>query len=424
MSGIKIIAILGVIALLTVSAIYGLKNTYENRSTDTNEDLQRVTEDEVIMQFGFPKDSFHFLDGEIKPNQFLSNILSDHGVRYEYIDELARAAEPIFSVRKLRSGKPFTLVSRDSCTTPTCFIYEPNAYTYVKYHIGEDPCIELIERPVDTVLSFATGTIEGSLWQTMQSNGINPALISKMEDALAWSVSFYHVQKGDRFKLIYEKLQVEGEETGGVGRLLGAYFGTSSKDYYAVRFKSPKYDGYFDLEGRPMKKSFLRAPVRYSRISSSYNPRRFHPIKKRVVPHLGTDYAAPHGEPILAVADGIITKASYTSGNGNYVKIRHDKTYETQYLHMSRFKSGIAPGVRVRQGDVIGYVGSTGLATGPHVCFRFWKNGRQVNHLRENFPEPDPLPEDILPEYLAHSKEVKKILDKMKIDPDFVKAGL
>jgi murein DD-endopeptidase MepM/ murein hydrolase activator NlpD len=169
--------------------------------------------------------------------------------------------------------------------------------------------------------------------------------------------------------------------------------------------------GYFDPEGRPMKKAFLKSPVAYSRISSRYNPRRFHPIQKRVKPHLGTDYAAPRGTPIRAVADGTVTKASYTRGNGVYVKIRHDRTYETQYLHMTRYAKGIAPGVRVSQGQTIGYVGSTGLATGPHVCFRFWKNGRQVNHLRENLPPPEPMAKEELPDYFAARDRILQLMN-------------
>jgi murein DD-endopeptidase MepM/ murein hydrolase activator NlpD len=148
-----------------------------------------------------------------------------------------------------------------------------------------------------------------------------------------------------------------------------------------------------------MKRAFLKAPVKFSRISSRYSNRRFHPVLKRYKGHYGTDYAAPHGTPIVAVANGVVTATSYTKNNGNYVKLRHDDVYETQYLHMQRFARGIRPGVHVSQGDVIGYVGATGLATGPHVCFRFWKNGRQVDHLRENLPPPEPMPDEDIPAF-------------------------
>ncbi|MDP4821323.1 MAG: M23 family metallopeptidase, partial [Saprospiraceae bacterium] len=169
-----------------------------------------------------------------------------------------------------------------------------------------------------------------------------------------------------------------------------------------------------DMEGRPMKKSFLKSPVQHSRISSFYNLNRFHPILKRRRPHYGTDYAAPHGTPIRAVGSGVISQASYTSGNGNFVKIKHRDNIETQYLHMSKFAKGIKPGAQVDQGDIIGYVGSTGLATGPHVCFRFWKDGKQINHLNLTFPPADPLPESEMPTFL---QQRDKYLSLMNIDP-------
>jgi len=162
-----------------------------------------------------------------------------------------------------------------------------------------------------------------------------------------------------------------------------------------------------------MKKNFLKSPVKYSRISSGFNMNRFHPVLKRRKAHLGTDYAAPYGTPILAVANGVVTKASRTRGNGNYVKIKHDKTYQTQYLHMQKFAKGVDVGVHVKQGQVIGYVGSTGLATGPHVCFRFWKNGRQVNHLKEDLPPPDPMPEKDIPAFEIVRDKVAKQLDEI-----------
>jgi murein DD-endopeptidase MepM/ murein hydrolase activator NlpD len=219
-----------------------------------------------------------------------------------------------------------------------------------------------------------------------------------MEDALQWSVDFHHLQKGDKFKLVYEQNMIEGQDVG-VEQVYAAYYKNLDNEHFAVYYEHPDVNkkGYYDLEGRPMNKGFLKAPVKYSRISSGYNPNRFHPILKRRKPHYGTDYAAPYGTPIYAVGNGVVTKASRTRGNGNFVKIKHNDTYQTQYLHMQKFAKGITPGAQVKQGQVIGYVGSTGLATGPHVCFRFWKNGKQVNHLKLNFPPPKSLPVEDLP---------------------------
>ena len=242
----------------------------------------------------------------------------------------------------------------------------------------------------------------------MMDQGHPTALISRMEDALAWSVSFHHVQKGDAYKLIYERDYIDGEPVG-VGKLLGASFYTGGKEINSIFFEADNYSGYFDEEGRPMKRAFLKAPVKYSRISSRYSNRRFHPVLKRYKGHYGTDYAAAHGTPIMAVADGTVTSASYTKGNGNFVKIRHDQTYETQYLHMSRFASGIKPGVHVSQGEIIGYVGQTGLATGPHLEFRLLKRGRPVDPLKEDIPAGEPLEKDYLETFKRQAMKLKRI---------------
>lgn len=334
----------------------------------------------------------------LKENDFLGTILADRGIAYERIDEIARLAEDVYSVKMLRPGKQCAFIRKKGTGFVDCFVYEPNKYQYVLYHLYDEPHVEIHDHEVEKCVEHSVGTVEGSLWYTMESLGHSYELISKMEDALAWVVSFQHIQNGDEYRLIYEHDYIDGEPIG-VGKLLGASFTTGGQTTHSVYYESEKYRGFFDPEGRPMKRAFLKAPVQYSRISSRYNPRRFHPILKRYKGHFGTDYAAPYNTPIMAVADGTVTKASYTSGNGNYVKIKHDGVYETQYLHMSRFAKGITPGVRVRQGDIIGYVGSTGLATGPHVCFRFWKNGRQVDHLRENLPPPDPMSEEELPAF-------------------------
>jgi murein DD-endopeptidase MepM/ murein hydrolase activator NlpD len=249
--------------------------------------------------------------------------------------------------------------------------------------------------------------INSSLWLTMKSYDLPVQLIDKMEGVFQWSLDFFRIQNGDQFKIIYEENTIDGKFAG-IGKVLGAYFKNYDNEYYGIYYENGKAKGYYDEEGRPMKSPFLKAPIRFSsyRISSSYNLRRFHPVLKRVRPHYGTDYAAPRGTPIVAVAHGVVTRAGYGRGNGNYVKIKHDKTYSTQYLHMSGFAKGIRSGVHVKQGQVIGYVGSTGLATGPHVCFRFWKNGKQVNHLRLKLPNPEPMPENLKPLYFPVRDEM------------------
>jgi len=349
-------------------------------------------------EYGFSLDSFELDRFELKPNEVLGDILAARGVNYSTIDALARQAEETFSVRHLRSGKSCAIVRRKNSGIVDCFVYEPNAYQYVLFNVDGAPDVEIYRHDIEKCIETSGGTITSSLWLTMANLGHPVDLIARMEDALQWSVSFHHVQSGDVYKLIYEHDYVDGVPIG-VGKLLGASFETGNRETFSIYFDSDIYSGYYDEEGRPMKRAFLKAPVRYSRISSPYSLRRFHPVQKRYKGHFGTDYAADYGTPIVAVAHGKITKANYTKNNGNYVKIRHDGTYETQYLHMSKFEKGIEPGVSVKQGDIIGYVGATGLATGPHVCFRFWKNGRQVDHLKQNLPPPDPMPEENMPDF-------------------------
>lgn len=365
---------------------------------------------EPTLRYGFALDTFKVTEGKINPGDYLGSILLKQGLNYPSIDKLAKNAEGVFDVTDLRQGKKYVVLSRDSLEGADYFVYEPSVYEYVVFNLKGDLQVNRVERPVTSEIRTGRGKIETSLWNAMIDNGMSFEVSSKMEDALQWSLDFTRLQKGDEFRLVYDQNFVNGEATG-VGRVHAAYYKNIDREFYAIYFDNGEQSGYYDLEGRPMDKGFLKSPVKASRISSYYNLNRFHPILKRVRPHLGTDYAAPYGTPIYAVGDGYIAQASYTKGNGNYVKIRHDETYETQYLHMQKFAKGIRPGVHVKQGDVIGYVGSTGLATGPHVCFRFWKNGRQVNHLNLTFPPPEPLPEKDLPQFM----EVRdQMLTKMK----------
>lgn len=342
------------------------------------------------LKYGFALDTFLVQDNEVQNGQFLADILLAEGLDFQAIEKLVENAKPVFDFRRLRVGKPYSILSNQKTKKAQYFVYEPSIYEYIIFDL-EKLTAERFEKEIQTEIKTAAGVIESSLWNAMVLNGMSFDLAGKMEDALQWSVDFSHLQKGDKFKLIYEQKYIEGEPAG-VGVVKAALYQTASgADFHAIHFDTEKEDGYYDLEGKPMKSSFLKAPVKYSRISSKFNLRRFHPVLKRVRPHYGTDYAAPYGTPIYAVGNGTVTRAAYTKGNGRFVKIRHDDTYETQYLHMQKFAKGIQSGVPVKQGQVIGYVGSTGLATGPHVCFRFWKNGKQVNHLALKFPPSDSL---------------------------------
>ena len=343
------------------------------------------------VEYGLVTDSFIVIKDQVRRNQNLSSILLPYGVPYATIDQLAKASKEVFDVRKLAVGKPYTIYcTKDSAGLATCFVYEPNATEYVVFNLGDSLEIYKGQKEIEKHTKYVQGTVNSSLYVDLKKQGADPMLAIELSEIYAWTIDFYRIQKGDAFEILYTENYVDGRSIG-IDRILASTFTHYNRPLKAYFFESDEDKGYFDEEGNNLKKAFLKAPVKFSRISSGYSNRRFHPVQKRFKAHLGTDYAAPTGTPIVSVGDGVITEARFKKNNGNYVKVKHNSVYSTQYLHMSKIKSGIKPGVRVSQGDVIGYVGSTGLATGPHVCYRFWKNGKQVNHRREELPPSEPI---------------------------------
>lgn len=364
--------------------------------------------------FGYEIEKHYFQEDRVLNNQILGSILFWEGVPYSKIDKLATRSKEVFDVKMIRPKRKLTFVRKDSCGPLQSVIYEPDKMSYVIYNVADSVFVQKVIRPVETKVEFASGTVTSSLWNSMKDNNLNISLIDKMEDALSSEVDFYHAQKGDKYKLLYERKYINDEPVA-TGKLIGAYY-NNNKARYAVYFESDDYKGYYNYEGQATKKAFLRAPVRFSRISSGFNRGRFHPILHKIKAHYGTDYAAPYGTPIMAVASGTIVRKGYGKNNGNYITIKHDKQYTTTYLHMQRFAKGISKGVFVTQGQTIGYIGSTGLATGPHVCFRMKKNGSPINHRRENFPSPDPLPDSLLNNYYIVRDSILNILNELSVE--------
>ena len=361
-------------------------------------------------KYGYVMEAYDVREGKVKSNQTLGELLSKAGVGIDVIQKLVDNSRGVFNVNsEFLANKPYMLLFDKTTQCPLHFIFQPNVYEYFVFDLTGTQSVRKFKKPVEIKETLIEGEITSTLWETLTKQGISFEAASKMEDALQWSVDFSHTQKGDRFKMVYDREFIDGEEVG-VGQVYAAWYSREGRSSYAIWFEHGEYKGFYDLEGRAIKSNFLKAPVKYVRISSHFNRRRFHPILKRIRPHLGTDYAAPYGTPIYAVGNGVINAIGYTKGNGRFIKIKHDDVYQTQYLHLSRFAKGMKKGTQVAQGQVIGYVGSSGLATGPHVCFRFWKNGKQVNHLRENLPAPKPLPDEILPASFAIRN---KMLEKM-----------
>ncbi len=382
-------------------------------------DVIEHVQEEVIEEnllFGFNIDRFHVIEGAFKSGDVLSKVLLPLGVGNGEIEALVNLSRPVFDVRRIQPKKKWiALFDEPSAELPSYFLFEKNLRDYVVFSIKDSLAVWEASKPIETVARSIEGRITHSLSKSIAELGAPADLALELSSIYAWTIDFYRLQKNDHFKLLFEEELIDGESSGRCS-ILACSFTHNGKERKAYRYELDGAANYFDREGESLRKAFLKAPVKFSRISSRYTGKRFHPVLKRYKAHLGTDYAAPHGTPIVAVGDGVVTKSGYTNGNGNYVKIKHNGTYETQYLHMS--KRAVKPGQNVQQGEVIGYVGSTGLATGPHVCFRFWKNGEQVDHLREEFPSADPIPDVLKPAFLHAVDEYDKRIENPNEEPD------
>ena len=365
---------------------------------DSEKNINPVIEaPKPIIEYGFEADTFLVIKNEIQSGQSLGKILNEFGVSYSQIDKIARKTRKTeYDVRYLKAGHPYAMFCAQDTSgreNAQIFIYEEDKINYVVYDFRDTLKVYQAQKPVEVKLIEDAGIIEkgSSFFLTGASLGMSDRLCEIISDEIyCWTLDFRHVQPGDRFKVLYQAKYLEGVFVG-VGDVKAVYFNHLGKDFYAFPFSDKGFDDYFDQEGKNLRKFFLKTPVKNSRISSRFSKNRFHPVQKTWKAHKGTDYAAPRGTPIWSTADGVVEAATYNKYNGNYVKVRHNGTYSTQYLHMSKIAKGIRPGVHVKQGQNIGYVGSTGLATGPHVCYRFWKNGKQVDPFKSSLPPSDPI---------------------------------
>lgn len=424
----KKIFVVGIAALLVAC---GGKEEKTNKSTPSTVEQDTIVEVEKNMKFGFDFNEFDVFHDTVKMNWTMSHMLLPYGIDQYSINLIAEmAGDSAVGLDYVNYNDPFiVLVNKgDTNNRAQHLIYEANIESYYVFNFGDSLSVEKHYRDIKVNRNTLTGEIVQNSNLTLaideQINdfGTTAALAEAFENIFAWSIDFFKLQAGDQFKVVYEQKSIEGKAYG-IGDIIGIWFKHSGEGMYSFKYTTDSTTmetGYYNEEGKEMKRPFLMSPVKFARMTSAYNLRRFHPIYKRVKAHKGTDYAAPYGTPILSTADGTVTKASRSGGNGNYVKIRHNSTYETQYLHMQKFAKGIRPGVRVKQGDVIGYVGSTGAATGPHVCYRFWKNGRQVDHRAQKFPQSEPMKKELIPGYLKFITPLKSELDSLEIVPSQV----
>lgn len=356
--------------------------------------------------FGIALDTFEVFTDTIKPGDTFGKIVGQAGLGTSQIFNVANKIDTVFDVRNIKAGHVVKLLKGKNSTSPSYFIYEASVLKYYLVHLTDSVYAQKRMRKRTVVQKVVRGPINSSLYQTLADHNVSTALTMKLANIYAWSIDFFRIQAGDSINVLFEDVYVDDTIYAGTGNILAARFYHRNKPYFAIRYTdSSGTTSYYDNEGNSLRRAFLKAPLKYSRISSRYTMRRFHPVQRRWKAHLGTDYAAPRGTPIMTTADGEIERAGYTSGNGNYVKVRHNSTYSTQYLHMSKIAKGIKPGVSVSQGDVIGYVGSTGLATGPHVCYRFWVNGKQVDPFKQELPNDEPINPKYLKSFLVEAEK-------------------
>ncbi|WP_294820698.1 peptidoglycan DD-metalloendopeptidase family protein [uncultured Flavobacterium sp.] len=375
-----------------------------------------VAKKPVTREFGFTLEDFKVVRDTIHNGDTFGKLLGEEGYDAAQVHKVTEAIKDSFDLRNIRVGKPFTMLkSRQAPNKLEVFIYQPDNMSYYVVDLRDSIAkATKTVKPVTIKRRIIAAEIEGSLAETLSNAGATPALAHELSEIYAWSIDFFKIQKGDKFAVTVNEKYIDGTEYAGLDNIEASYFEYKGKKIYAFPFKqdenAKRYD-FYDEEGKVLKSMFLKAPLQFSRISSRFSPRRFHPVQQQWKAHNGTDYAAPHGTPIMTTANGVVERTGYTSGNGNFVKVKHNGTYSTQYLHMSKIK--VRQGQRVSQGDVIGLVGSTGLATGPHVCYRFWKNGVQVDALRQKLPSSEPMSAKHKPRFIAIMTPLKKELDSI-----------
>lgn len=393
---------LSILVLLSISLLTSFL-TFSAFDSNVSDKPISLTEDNAIVDdvtserlFGLPIDNYVIENSTIKRNEFLSMILERYQIDKVTIAKLVKASKSVFDVRNMAANKPYTVfLAKDNPDKAEYFVYQPNAVDYIVYDLRDSVQVYKEMKPTRTTVETIGGTITNSLYEALQENGGDPDMAVYLSNIFGGVIDFYSIKKGDWFKIEYDQ-QYVGDEPIGAMKIRSAIFSQNGKEYQAHYFQpeGSSEGNYYDENGNSLQRFFLKAPLKFSRITSKFSNSRLHPILKVRKAHLGTDYAAPKGTPIIATGDGIVEDSRFTSANGNFVKIKHNSTYSTQYLHMT--KTAVKRGQRVKQGQVIGYVGSTGLATGPHVCYRFWKNGVQVDPLKQNFQRTEPVSKEYM----------------------------
>ena len=384
-------------------------------SCNKSEKDKAIRKEPIVVAFGFTLNHFDVVHDTIRDGDTFGSILEKQNLGDLKVHEIVEKVKDTFDVRMMRIDKPYTILrSKGKSKKIRAFIYQPDRLSYYVIDLKDSIKVYKHIEPVTIRRRTIAGKLDGSLSETLVKKGVDGALAVSISKVYAWSIDFFKLQKGDKFAVTFTERYINDSIYDGVDSLKCSFFEYKGKLIYAFPFSQDANSNkleYFDEEGKALKNFFLKAPLKFVNITSRYSKNRFHPVQQIWKAHKGTDYAATYGAPIMTTASGVVEQTGFTAGNGNFVKVKHNKTYSTQYLHMSKIIA--RRGQRVNQGDIIGKVGSTGLATGPHVCYRFWKNGVQVDALRLKLPNSEPMSKNNLPRFMKQMAPLKKELDRV-----------
>jgi murein DD-endopeptidase MepM/ murein hydrolase activator NlpD len=398
-----------VLVALVVFLIIRFNGFYQKIPSPGEDIVVKVPEPKIL--FGFRADSFHIEESWVAKNQNLSDILIDRGVSAQSVDQIAKNSVAVFDVRKMKAGNRYSMFySKDSKRAPIYMVYQNNGVDYYIYSLTDSLKVLPGKHEVVSKRQKVSGVITSSLWNAMKENNISPLLAIELSDIYAWTIDFFGIQKGDQFTVIFDEDFVNSESIG-LGKIYTASFTQAGNVFYAIRFGQEDGENFFDEKGTNLKKAFLKAPLKFSHISSRFSNNRMHPVLRIVRPHHGVDYAAATGTPVYSIGEGVVLQKSYqAAGGGNFVKIRHNSVYSTSYMHLSKFAAGLKAGSRVKQGEVIGYVGSTGLSSGPHLDFRVYMGNSAVNPLTIKSDPGKPVDPSNMPKFTILRDSVLQLL--------------
>lgn len=378
----------------------------------------------AVCEYGIPSDSFSITKKYVRRDQTLGDILLSQSVNPAIIGKLSNIPGDIFDLKHFKAGNRYALfTTSDSSSRLMYMVYEDSQVDYIVFDLTDSLVVRREHKKITVKSRLSEATISNSLWETMQQLNLNPNLALDLSDIFAWTVDFFGLYPGDRFKVFYDEHFVDSLSIG-IGTIYAAMFEHRGEVFYAFRYAQDSVPNYWDEKGNSLKKSFLKAPLRFSRISSRYSGRRLHPVLKIYRPHTGVDYVAPEGTPVVSIGDGTVIEKGYTYAAGNYVKIRHNSVYTTGYNHFSHFGKGIEKGIKIKQGQVIGYVGKTGYSTGPHLDMRFWMNGKSIDPLKVKAPPVEPIKTENLDTYLFYIKGFQTKLDSIAPTPVFPEGAI